>query len=219
MDDQYWQKKWQLGDTLFHQGHPHDELVKYFSRLSGNRVMVPLCGKSTDLLWLRSKGYEVVGIELSPIACEALFVENGLQFTKRPLGPGILFETEKLKVWCGDYFLAPTSLWEGCTAVYDRAALIALPDSVRIKYVQHLNEVWAGKAPAGSSLLLITLEYRTDKIIGPPFSVSEEEVHTLYKNYFDIERLSSTSDHPLSGREKFNEIKVSEKTFNLTVTK
>ncbi len=37
-------------------------------RGTGRRVLVPLCGKTPDLLWLAEQGNEIVGVELSEIA-------------------------------------------------------------------------------------------------------------------------------------------------------
>ena len=41
-------------------------------------ILVTLCGKSLDLLWLCEQGHDVVGVELSEIAVKQLFEENGI---------------------------------------------------------------------------------------------------------------------------------------------
>jgi thiopurine S-methyltransferase len=60
-------------------------------------------------------------------------------------------------------------------AVYDRAALVALPEDMRRRYSRHLTEITEG-APQ----LLITYEYDQALQEGPPFSVSTEEVRHHY---------------------------------------
>lgn len=49
----------------------------------GSRVFVPLCGKSLDMIWLAQQGHEVIGVELSPVAVEDFFRENGLNPVQR----------------------------------------------------------------------------------------------------------------------------------------
>ena len=215
MDSQYWKQKWEKGETQFHLDAPHPMLVRYFSKAPARKVMVPLCGKSNDLVWLRAQGHEVVGVELSALACEAFFTENKIAFQKRQVGSAVVFQGERVTLWCGDFFEIPKSAWEGCTAVYDRAALIALPEEIRAKYARHIIQ-----NVTQSSMLLVTVEYQSGQLIGPPYSVSEEEIHSLYGKSFEIERLESRRDEGLSNRPpKFTGIEVTEKVFRLTQKK
>jgi thiopurine S-methyltransferase len=62
------------------------------------------------------------------------------------------------------------------TGVYDRAALIALPPDLRLRY---RDTVYAS-LPAGCQGLLITLEYPQAEKAGPPFSVEQAEVDALF---------------------------------------
>ncbi len=194
MDPQFWKNKWKAGETRFHLDRPHPQLVKHFSHISTGKVMVPLCGKSNDLLWLRSKGHEVVGIELSELACDAFFHENKIAHQKTSVDGAIKYESDGITLWCADYFKVSPSVWKGCTAVYDRAALIALPEDLRQKYVKHLLEVWGEQTPKESSILLITIEYENEKMKGPPFSVSEKEIESLYGEFFNIQKLAEETD-------------------------
>lgn len=63
----------------------------------------------------------------------------------------------------------------GCTALYDRAALIALPSPVRERYIAHLQTI----APQVQDGLLISLDYEQALKDGPPFAVSDDEVRGL----------------------------------------
>jgi thiopurine S-methyltransferase len=71
-------------------------------------------------------------------------------------------------------------------AVYDRAALVALPASMRDRYIAHLTSITA-KAPQ----LLICYEYDQSAMEGPPFSITGEEVLRYYAATYDAKLLAS----------------------------
>jgi thiopurine S-methyltransferase len=216
MDSQYWKEKWETGDTLFHLDRPHEQLVRHFPHVPNGKVMVPLCGKSNDLLWLRAQGHEVVGIELSSVACEAFFRENKISCERVTHGSVVKYESDGITLWCGNYFEVPASAWRGCTSVYDRAALIALPEDLRRKYAHHMIGMWREQAPQGSPIFLITVEYASETM-GPPFSVSEDEIRTLYGAAFEIQKLNEQREQSLSQRPpKFTGIEVIERVHRLT---
>jgi thiopurine S-methyltransferase len=73
-------------------------------------------------------------------------------------------------------------------AVYDRAALIALPRELRRHYVEHLRSLLAPNVP----MLLLTFEYPSHEIDGPLFSVNETEVRALYVGQRKVRRLECT---------------------------
>lgn len=69
--------------------------------------------------------------------------------------------------------------------MFDRAALIALPPELRRRYVRELHAM----LPPGCRGLLVTLEYPQHEKDGPPFSVPEAEVRTLYGRDWEVEVL------------------------------
>ena len=73
----------------------------------------------------------------------------------------------------------------GCDAIYDRAALIALPPPMRERYARTVYDA----LPDGCRGLLITLEYPQHEMEGPPFSVEEREVRRLFGEHWDIDLL------------------------------
>jgi len=79
--------------------------------------------------------------------------------------------------------------------VYDRAALIALPPLMRERYVQKLSEL----LPTGSKILLITLIYDPEQMNGPPFSVSNSEVESLYSTHFEIKKIADSQGPDIVG--------------------
>ena len=106
------------------------------------------------------------------------------------------FEGPHTTLYCGDFFdiAAPDIL--GIRAVYDRGALIALPPSVREKYVDHMLRV----VPEHAHILLIALEYDQSRISGPPHSVSEAEIDALYSTRCRIECLDRVQSTELPPR-------------------
>ncbi|KTC63401.1 thiopurine S-methyltransferase, partial [Pseudomonas fluorescens ABAC62] len=146
----------------------------------GAKVLVPLCGKSLDLMWLASQGYRVLGVELSEQAVEAFFSEQNLTPRITREGAFSVYRADAIEVWCGDFFsLEPRDLTD-CTALYDRAAMIALPPLMRARYAEHLNALLR----PGCQGLLITLDYDQTQKAGPPFAVTDEEVKVLLEPHW-----------------------------------
>lgn len=190
MQTEYWRERWTTGQIGFHQPEVETHLSAHFGRLGvarGATVFVPLCGKSMDLLWLADQGYQVVGVELSAIACEAFFTENRLA-AAAPVTEGP-FRVHRAKdrpitIYEGDFFELSTAHTGTLGAFYDRAALIALPPEMRERYVQHLKRVLLAPSTQG---LLISVAYDQTTFPGPPFSIPPEEVQRLWGDRFRIE--------------------------------
>ena len=189
MDKTFWHQRWEENKIAFHESQANPLLVKYFKALSlakGSRVFVPLCGKSLDIHWLLSNGYRVAGAELSKIAVTQLFAELGVDPAVSGVGEVEHYSADKIDIFCGDIFDLPRKMLGPVDAVYDRAALVALPDEMRARYAAHLMEV-ADKAPQ----LLICHEYDQSLMDGPPFSISDEEVIHHYGGHYHLTRLAS----------------------------
>lgn len=195
MHPEFWHARWREGQIGFHQGTVNEGLTAWWPTLDlpeGSRVLVPLCGKSHDMLWLREQGHEVVGVELSGVACEAFFADNDLPAPLRgPFGPFQAWRGDGLLLLQGDIFDLPPDMT--AAAIYDRAATIALPPRMRAPYAERLATVLAPGAP----MLLSTLAYPQTERDGPPFSVDPDEVARLYADAFEIEHLAA------SGRDAF----------------
>jgi len=188
MKHEFWHERWQLNQIGFHRDEINPYLQRQWSKLavvSGCRVLVPMCGKSNDILWLLNQGYQVIGVELSSLAVEAFFSENNLQPNTRQQGDFLLSEINGLQILCGDFFALRSEDVGKIDAVYDRAALVALPQQMRIDYVERMSAL----LNKGSKILLIGFEYLQHEMSGPPFSVAPTEVAQLYRNWCDIELL------------------------------
>jgi thiopurine S-methyltransferase len=190
MQSDFWRDRWREGKIGFHEGKPNDFLQRYGARLAGcRRVLVPLCGKSDDLAYLAAQGHEVVGVELVEEAVKQFFVEHAIapEVTRRE--PFAVYRANALTIFAGDFFATTAELIGPIEAIYDRAALVALPRDMRAKYVAHVRAI----APSARTTLLVSLEYPEDAMEGPPFCVAEAEVRTLYADK-KIELLDEQSD-------------------------
>ena len=191
MDAKFWYEVWETGRLGFHQKRPNPQLREFWPQLDlhgRGRVFVPLAGKSRDMLWLREQGHEVVGVELSEIAVQDFWRENDLTAVAEPFGSFVRYKGEGIELWCGDFFALTSEMVEeemGITAVYDRAALIALPPDLRQKYTHHMAHI----LPANTKMLLLAIEYSQDEMQGPPFSVSDAEVRQVYSPDFALTHL------------------------------
>ena len=185
VEPEFWRERWQKGQTGFHLGHPNPRLVQHQAALGagpGSRVLVPLCGKSLDLAWLAAQGHEVVGVELSAVAVQAFFHEQQLSPTIERGGPLVRYHVPGIEIFCGDIFALDRARLGPVSALFDRAALVAWPPSMRERYVQHIT----GLVPSGAHGLLVTFEYEPPSVSGPPFSVDEPTVRSLYSPSFEI---------------------------------
>lgn len=184
MDPSYWHKKWGAQDIGFHQPDGNPLLAAHLPDLDlspGARIFLPLCGKTGDIAWLLSQGFRVVGAELSQEAIDQLFEELGTTPKITKVGRLFHYEAPNLDIFVGDIFhITPTILGQ-VDATYDRAALVALPEDMRLRYVPHMIEITRA-APQ----LLITFDYDQDTMSGPPFSVPEPWVRATYERTYKI---------------------------------
>ena len=193
MQHDFWHDKWQTNNIGFHQDQPHPLLTQHLQSLSlssSARIFVPLCGKSLDLAWLIKQGYHVVGIDLSPIAIQALIIDLGLSFKEMQSGELTHYQHPQIELFVGDFFQLTAQQLGDIDAVYDRAALIALPPQMRSQYTQHLLDI-TKQAPQ----LLISLEYDQNLLQGPPFSVPEHELTEHYATHYQIKLLETMTEN------------------------
>ena len=194
-DPEFWHGKWAANQIGFHLEDVNPLLIKYWQETNPSQednVFVPLCGKSEDLVWLATKHSDVQGVELSNIAVRAFFAEHFYTPMVMPInGQHELFQFDELSIYVGDYFTAPI---KPVDIVYDRASLIALPEEMRVQYVEKIKSL----LKPGGRILLVTLDYDQELMPGPPFAVPESEVRVLYEGY-EITKLESNEEaekHP-----------------------
>lgn len=188
MEHGFWHERWRTRQIGFHQSSPHPFLERWWPTLgvpAQARVYVPLCGKSLDMVWLAVRGHAVVGSELSEIAVEDFFGEQRVPVDVRPHGPFKRHAAGAFELLQGDAFELTAALLGPVQAAYDRAALVALPPDLRVRYAHQ----FAGLMPAGSKTLLAGFEYAQHRRPGPPFSVEPDEIQRLYGDAFEVREL------------------------------
>lgn len=188
MEASFWHNRWQTSQTGWHERDVNPLLIAHFPSLnlaSGSRVFVPLCGKSLDLGWLLSRGYAVAGAELSELAMTQLFAELRMKPQISGIGKLRLFRGEKIDIFVGDLFDLSREILGPIDAVYDRAALVALPETMRVQYTAHLKDL-TGLAPQ----LVIGYEYDQTIVPGPPFSVTSDELQRHYGDSYTLTPLT-----------------------------
>ena len=190
METSFWHRKWAENAIGFHESEANPHLVKHFTALSlpkGRRIFLPLCGKTLDIAWLLCEGYRVVGSELSETAIEQLFAELHVEAEISEAGKLRRYSAENIDIFVGDIFDLSRNTLGPVDAVYDRAALVALPEDMRQKYAAHLAQI-TGKAPQ----LLVTVEYDQSLMAGPPFSLVHELVGRYYRGVYELNLIAST---------------------------
>ncbi|WP_207848128.1 MULTISPECIES: thiopurine S-methyltransferase [unclassified Pseudomonas] len=185
MQPEFWHKKWESNQIGFHRPEVNPYLQQHWAVPTTARVLVPLCGKSLDLTWLAGRGHQVLGIELSEKAIESFFNEHQVQPQISQKGAFKVYRGDAIELWCGDFFALTASDVDDCTALYDRAALIALPAPMRERYAAHLQQILAQRVQG----LLITLDYDQAQMPGPPFAVGDDEVQRLLSEVWQVQVL------------------------------
>ena len=190
MDRDFWEQRWQQRDIGFHQPHVHEQLKKLWPHLNlprGRAVFVPMAGKSRDMIWLATQGHRIIGVELSDIAVREFFTEG-----RTDARANVCRELRNLvggpfSLYCGDFFDMRAEALSDVAAVYDRAALVALPATLRKRYAETLARI----LPRDAIIFLIGLDYPEHEISGPPFSVARQEIEQLFGETFDVSVLEA----------------------------
>lgn len=203
MNAEFWKKRWANNQIGFHVDRFNSTLIKYFSHLEMKKnetILVPLCGKSLDMLWLREQSLNVIGVELSEIACDSFMNENQLRYDldekdEKPqeYSDFEIYRGRNITLYQGDFFKFHNNFVKG---IYDRAAMIALPKELRKTYANCLKSY---NAP----ILMIGLEFDQSQYDGPPFSLSEKELQGYFSK---VKKLES------------NPLEEEKNTFNTQVT-
>lgn len=188
MELSYWQSRWRKGNTGFHLDEVYDGLKYGFSHLDlpdSPAVLVPLCGKSLDLIWLSEKCFKVIGVETSEIAIQQFFCRHSLEYSMQNFGTFTVYKSNNLELWCGDFLKIPPKKVDPIHLIYDKAAIVALPKRMRPAYSEKLKEFCNNN----TQILMQYFTYPQDEMNGPPFSVPSEEISAYFEPDFQIQTL------------------------------
>ena len=151
------------------------------------RALLPLCGNSPVLSFLREKGFEVVGVEFVEQAIASAFavcfpgedvdICDAVNGVKR-------FSVEGVSLFQQDYFSFESE--EPFSLIYDRAALIAVEPHRRKKYA----EVSSRCLRQGGLLYIESMYFPGADLDHAPYSIEPDEVPGLFP---DLEVVSHTT--------------------------
>ena len=184
MELSYWQSRWKKDKTGFHMPGGYPGLRAHWHALDlpdQPKILVPLCGKTEDLLYLESQNGIVTGVEISEKAVIEFFEEHNRTFSVREKGGFNIYQSGSIELWQGDFmkFPAPDAPFD---LIYDKAALVALPLEKRPSYADHLSTC----AGSTGQILLHHFIYPQKQMTGPPFSVGSEEVEKYFSERYRI---------------------------------
>jgi len=194
MHEEFWHERWRKNEIGFHESQANPLLVKHLNALKlqeGARIFLPLCGKTLDIEWLLEKGFCVVGAELSQMAVEQLFIQLKLEPEIIQSEKFLHYRANHIDIFVGNIFdLSAEDIRKVgvVDAIYDRAALVALPEAMRKKYAKHLIAI-----TKTAKQLLIAFEYDQSVMAGPPFSISKAEVKQHYEQMYQAVNIESVS--------------------------
>ncbi|RKP08246.1 S-adenosyl-L-methionine-dependent methyltransferase [Thamnocephalis sphaerospora] len=188
-----WDKLWRDGRTPWDQGGVtpalkellEEDLAKVPDFPSTGRVLVPGCGGAHDVFYLATRGYQVVGADISPTAmdhCREEASRNGI--------------TGVELITC-DFFTEDLGQFD---IGFDYTFLCALPPPMRNDWGKRQAEL---VRPGGH---LITLMFPLDasREGGPPYALTVELYHTLLDANFELvyENASPRSPAEREGKQR-----------------
>jgi len=190
MKPNFWLERWERDQIGFHQAEHNKLLVDFWPQLNlpmGAEVFVPLCGKSLDMRWLEQAGHRVVGVELSERAISDYFADASEQPSHNIVDRFTEHAGLQTRLLHGDFFDLTAPLLDNVQGLFDRGALVALPPSMRLRYVDHLLRI----VPDGCRILLLSFEYDQNLVDGPPHAVGEDEILEHYGARCEVRLLES----------------------------
>lgn len=191
MELSYWTSRWNKGNTGFHMENGYPGLIRHWSSLpvpNNPVVLVPLCGKSYDLIWLAEHSKKVIGCEISETAVLQFFSENNLTPATSTFADFTIYTSNNIEIWLGDFLKLPERKIPKTDLIFDKAALVALPPEMRKKYADKILKL----SSSHTHILLHHFIYNQKEMNGPPFSVTHKEIEQLFGAFYTIKTLEKS---------------------------
>src|SRR6056297_2816867 len=157
MELSYWESRWKKDKTGFHMPGGYSALKSHWPKLTlpeAPAVLVPLCGKSADMIFMENQGAQITGVEISEKAVRSFFKENERNFERDTYADFTIRWSGNIQIWQGDFMKFPDSKAD-VDLIYDKAALVALPPEKRQTYADKLLSL----AGPGTQILLHHFTY------------------------------------------------------------
>lgn len=196
---EYWVKRWDDNNTLWHQ-HDGNKLLwrslhnllpsKFPSRKPAElTVFVPLCGKAKDMYLLYEMGFTVVGVEYSPKGVDEFFAENQLKEGKKNNGSMRSTEDGRLMIGVGDLFSFSGDQshynplpYEKFDIIWDRGSFEATNSCDRERYASLLLSL----LDKDGVYLMNTKVYDLNEYGGPPLAANTDDLRQFYGEKLDV---------------------------------
>lgn len=196
MDPDFWRARWAKNEIGFHQEGATPALARHFAQLgpAPQRVLVPLSGKTKDLRFLAEAGHHPIGVELVEDAVRAYYSEEQLNPTRAEAKSYVRYDGGGVTTYAADFFALDWAAVGPIDAIFDRAAMVALPPPLRVRYVDQLLRLLR---PGGRSLI-VTFDHDVPGD-GPPFSISVADLTRTYQAHGQItvlETVDVLADNP-----------------------
>jgi hypothetical protein len=197
MKDWQWLKLWkETPDYSFESMLPKLTELSLNSFLGLNltphktTILFPLCCNDKSIYHLAKMGYSIVGIEISKNAIYEFFRQNNIHYSlvrKNNIDVFVASNPKyKISIYCEDIFNVH-EVFE-CNALYDSAALFALPPNVRSEYVCKITNLLSKNFKG----ILIALQHDQPNRTSPPYHIPTSEIDR-YSNYFSIDKADTFS--------------------------
>lgn len=160
-----WEKDWTTDNPEFHFKEVNSMLIKQHNEFTAGRnnlrILVPLCGKSLDMVWLADQGHTVVGVELIRKGIEAFLRDNKLTHREEPITLGPEIQGTIFKVNEKDISLFECSIFDFSfevagrqfDCIWDRGSMTAINMMKEERLTQYRDIMLACLKPDGRYFL------------------------------------------------------------------
>lgn len=166
--EEYWEARWQSGDTPWDKGRAHPALEEWLRAArfpKDSSVLVPGCGAGHDVrAWSRAGG-QAWGLDISETAI--------YDARRQSIG-------EKYQL--GSLFSPPSSWLETFDFVFEHTCFCAIDPKFRPEYAKSVTSLLR---PGGKMVAVFYLNPDHDED-GPPYRTSQEELELLFQPTFNL---------------------------------
>lgn len=170
--------------------------MKYYPELVRGkrpRILLPLCSKSVDLLWLWRRGHEVVGIEDIGKSVIDFAKTSGLQLTADDDNNNIQMiknyvTAENMLKALQTNFTSTNNPFSDHSfdTIWDRSGFASIPPHYRMFYAEAMKQLLTWD---NFRYLLLVYEYDEEAVEGPPYSVTEDQIRELFSDIANVSKI------------------------------
>lgn len=191
MSKEFWDNRWQTGQTGWDLNGVSPAIQKYIDTITDKniQILIPGCGNAYEVDYLLQEGFNHIHvIDISPTLTNKLKDKY-----KSAVSAG------NLKIFCGDFFTHKGKY----DLIIEQTFFCAISPALRRDYAKQMKNLLA---PNGK---LVGLLFNTDFDGGPPFGGNIYEYNEYFKHYFNTIYFTPCADSiaPRAGKEVWITIK------------